>query len=75
MLDFGDKDEHIDVQAVASGGRKIAYVYSTSAKLPEYYVADLQYTGQNLQVETPVEWIRLNDGLRKKGTTRSEVMR
>ncbi|MCB0672812.1 MAG: prolyl oligopeptidase family serine peptidase [Saprospiraceae bacterium] len=74
MLDFGSMNDHVDVQALSEDGTKMAYSYSTASKLPEYYLADLLETNGQLLNSKPMEWIRLNDGLRKKGTTQSEVM-
>ena len=67
-------NDHVDVQALSEDGTKMAYSYSTASKLPEYYLADLLDTNGQLLNSKPMEWIRLNDGLRKKGTTQSEVM-
>ncbi len=69
-VDLKEKNDHAYVSSVSDDGSKIVYNYSTSSKLPSYFVADLdenKISNSNIIVE-------LNKGLKKKKITKSEVM-
>ena len=74
-LDFGDKNNHIRVLNCSEDGKKLAYVYSTGSKLPEYYVADLSVKRGKTQINNARELVALNHKLKQKNITKSEVFR
>jgi len=69
-LDFGSKNDHVGINAVSEDGSKIVYAYSTSSKLPGYYLGDLV----KKKVSNEVELVKLNKGLSKRSITKSEVI-
>lgn len=71
-LVFADKSmlDHVSLSAVSEAGNRMVYNYSTSGKMPKYYVSDLEGN----TVGTAREVVQLNKGLAKKRITRSEVV-
>ena len=70
IVNFGDKNDHVNLLGVGGNNAKIAYNYSTAEKLPQYYVADLRQG----KVSNSQEIIKLNKNLEKKTITKSEVI-
>lgn len=74
-LDFGNKNDYVGIQNCSEDGKKIAYVYSTGSKLPEYYVADIGTKRGKMQFNNARIMVELNKNLKKKHFTRSEIFR
>jgi len=74
-IDLGDKNEHVYLSAVDKDGSKVAYEYSTASKLPRYFVADLERSGEGITFSNERELVKLNKKLQKKPTARSEIFR
>ncbi len=72
---LGDKKDHVNVLTISRDGKKMIYAYSTAAKLPQYFVADLSTEGSTLRLENEKELVRLNSKLKNKPITRAEVFR
>ena len=72
-LDFADKNEHVAILGTSLRGDKLAYVYSTASKLPEYYVADLSIGKKQISITGEKELVALNDNLKKKPIAKSEI--
>lgn len=69
-IDLKEKNDHVGILAVAENGSKAVYNYSTSSKLPKYYIADLK----NNKFINEQELVKLNKKLAKKAITKSEVI-
>ncbi|NER15488.1 prolyl oligopeptidase family serine peptidase [Leptobacterium flavescens] len=69
-INLGEKNDHTSIYTVSDNGDKVVYQYSTSSKLPKFFIADLN--GNKFSNEQ--ELVKLNKGLAKKSITRSEVM-
>ena len=69
-IKLGEKDNHTTVLNVSENGKRIVYQYSTSSKLPKFYIANLD--GNKFSDEKEV--VKLNKKLSKKSITKSEVL-
>lgn len=74
-LDFGSKTNHISILNCSEDGKKLVYVYATGSRLPEYAIADITTGRRKMQISNPRELVTLNQHLRKKHMTKSEVFR
>ncbi|MEL6717149.1 MAG: prolyl oligopeptidase family serine peptidase [Bacteroidota bacterium] len=73
-LDLGEKTEHLSINAISKDDQKIIYNYSTSSKLPKYYIADLR-KDVSVRFTSDKELVKLNGGLSKKSITKSEAIK
>lgn len=69
-IDFGDKNDHVSINAISKDGTKVVYNYSTASRLPSFHVAELKEN----KISNEKELIKLNKSLAKKPITKSEVM-
>ena len=67
---MGEKNDHVDVEAVSKSGDQALYSYSTASTLPQYFIADLK--SGNFKNEQ--EFVSLNGKLKMKDITKSEVI-
>ncbi|MEO1417408.1 MAG: prolyl oligopeptidase family serine peptidase [Bacteroidota bacterium] len=73
--DFGDMEAHVALLAVSSNGQKLMFNHSTAMQLPKYYVVDLEKGTQDaLEMKGRVEFISLNDALKKKPVAKAEII-
>ncbi len=69
-IDLGEKKDHTTLLSVANNGNKVVYQYSTASKIPTYHIADLQ----DNKFSKAQELVKLNENLKKKPITKSEVI-
>ena len=69
-VDFGNKNDHVRVNAVSDDGSKLIYNYSTASRLPSYHIGNLK----EHKISDDKELIKLNKNLSKKSITKSEIM-
>ena len=72
---LGEKQDHIVLLAISHDRSKILFEHSTAARLPRYYVADLQKTPEGLSLINEKELVELNSNLHKKKKVRYEIFR
>lgn len=70
MIDLGPKNDHVHIMAVSNAGDQVIYTHSTASQLPRYYTAELR--GAKFKNETEI--IELNNNLKKRSITKSEVI-
>jgi dipeptidyl aminopeptidase/acylaminoacyl peptidase len=75
MLDLQGMEEHLSFFEVSDDGQKVVFDYSTAAKLPAYYVADLLQKKAQSSIENPAELVVLNEKLKSKPLAKYEVLR
>jgi len=73
-LGLGEQTEHISISTISKDSKKIVYNYSTSSKMPKYYVADLQ-KDVGVRFTSVKELVKLNGNLAKKSITKSEQIK
>ncbi len=69
-IELDTMKDHVNFLAFSRDGKKVVFQYSTASQLPKYFVAD--FTGK--AVRNPVELVALNQKLKKKQITKSEVI-
>jgi dipeptidyl aminopeptidase/acylaminoacyl peptidase len=69
-FDLGEKSENTNVLTVSESGKKVVYNYSTASKLPTYFIADVV----KKKMQNEKELVKLNEKLKKKSITKSEVL-
>ena len=74
-FDLGKMNDHVRVLTVSENGKKIAMNYSTASQLPEFRVANIAIRKKDVRVSENVEFVKLNDKLKKLPVTKSEVYR
>ena len=73
-IELGEKKNHVSINAISKDYQKIIYNYSTSSKIPKYYIADLQ-KGETIRFVGEKELVKLNGKLSKKAITKSEPIK
>ncbi|HHP7242911.1 MAG TPA: prolyl oligopeptidase family serine peptidase [Cyclobacteriaceae bacterium] len=72
-IDFEEMQEHVSILAM-SADNKIIFEYSTASKLPQYFVGRLAIKNNKARLSEAVEFISLNNNIKKKPTANSEVI-
>lgn len=74
-LDFGKMKAHVSPMAISKDGKKLLFNHSTAMQLPNYYVAEMEEADKtSLKVGKQMEFISLNDKLKKKPVAKAEVI-
>ena len=73
-LDFGAMNNHLGMLAIDEPGKKLAVVYSTASKLPEFRVASLEIRRKDVRISNNIELVKLNKKLQSRKITKAEVI-
>ena len=72
-LDFGEKNDHVAIIGTSEKANKLAFVHSTASQLPNYYVSNFAIRKNDVALTRERKLVTLNQKLRKKPITKSEV--
>lgn len=74
MVDVGSMNDHVSARALSTDKKQIVYIYSTASTPPQYRIGELTQK-RKVSLTAGKELVKLNNGLKKKQLSKSEVIK
>ena len=75
LVALGELKDHFAIDAISPNRTKVFYHHSTMKDLPTFHVAEVSVAGDQLQIKSHNEALKVNGKLKKKPLAKGEVMR